>query len=156
MIININCGQDFELLTFRPKGAVGLTSGCFDLFHSMHLAYLQKCRRMCDMLIVGIDGDDFVRRTKGPGRPIVPEHHRIMLIDALKCVDVTFIMGSLTDWATACEEFRPGVIFKNGEHNPESIINPTNAEIVIVPDVIQADSTTRIIEEIKKRHEHKP
>jgi D-beta-D-heptose 7-phosphate kinase / D-beta-D-heptose 1-phosphate adenosyltransferase len=157
MLIDIRSNKDYELIQIgksgHPKPTVGLTSGCFDLFHSLHLAYLQKCRRMCDVLIVGVDGDDFVRKVKGSGRPIVPEHQRVMLVNALDCVDIAFVMGSLEDWNRAIHAFFPDKLFKNTNFNPKDVINPLNAEVIIVPDVVTADSTTAIIQEILKTHE---
>ena len=155
MLIDIRSNRDYELIKLgekgHPKPIVGLTSGCFDLFHSLHLAYLQKCRRMCDVLIVGVDGDDAVRRAKGPGRPIVPEHQRAMLVTALECVDLTFIMGSLEDWDRAIHAFFPDKLFRNTDFKPEEVFNPLNSEVVIVPDVVTVDSTSAIIQEILKR-----
>ena len=154
MLIDIRNEKDRELVnmgTSVRRPLIGLTSGCYDLFHSLHLAYLQKCRRMCDFLIVGVDGDDTVRRTKGPSRPVVPEHQRAMLVNALECVDVTFIMGSLDDWKLACAAFGPKKLFKNTNFKPEEVLNPFDAEIVIVPDVVTVDSTSAIIQEILKR-----
>lgn len=152
MLIDIRNEKDrcfINLQASKKTPVVGLTSGCFDLFHSLHLAYLQKCRRMCDVLIVGVDGDDFVRRVKGPSRPIVPEHQRVMIVNALECVDITFIMGSLEDWSIACGAFGPTKLFKNTNFKPEDVVNPFNAEVVIVPDVMQFDSTSQLIKGIK-------
>lgn len=154
MLIDIRNEKDRRLLVqgmSANRQLVGLTSGCFDLFHSLHLAYLQKCRRMCDFLIVGVDGDDTVRRTKGPSRPIVPEHQRAMLVNALECVDVTFIMGSLGDWTLACAAFKPDKLFKNTNFKPDEVLRAGEEEIVIVPDVVTVDSTSAIIQEILKR-----
>ena len=153
MQIDIRSQRDKDLFSFKAYAnpIVGLTSGCFDLFHSLHLAYLQKCKRMCNILIVGVDGDDAVRRSKGPLRPIVPEHQRVMLVNALECVDITFIMGSLADWELACGVFHPSILFKNTDFDPKDVVNPYRAEVIIVPDVMVADSTTAIIQEIYKR-----
>jgi D-beta-D-heptose 7-phosphate kinase/D-beta-D-heptose 1-phosphate adenosyltransferase len=159
MLIDIRSNRDWNLIQLREKGhpapTVGLTSGCFDLFHSLHLAYLQKCRRMCDILIVGVDGDDFVRKVKGPGRPIVPEHQRVSLVAALECVDIAFVMGSLEDWDRAIHTFFPEKLFKNTNFKPEDVLNPLKSEVIIVPDVVTADSTSAIIAEILKQHERK-
>jgi D-beta-D-heptose 7-phosphate kinase / D-beta-D-heptose 1-phosphate adenosyltransferase len=100
-----------------------------------------------------VDGDDFVRKVKGSGRPIVPEHQRVMLVNALECVDIAFVMGSLEDWNRAIHAFFPDKLFKNTNFNPKDVINPLNAEVIIVPDVVTADSTTAIIQEILKTHE---
>ena len=129
---------------------VGLTSGCFDLFHHLHLTYLQKCRRLCDVLIVGVDADDLVRETKGDNRPVIPEHQRVQVVNALECVDITFIMGSLDDWERAIYSFYPDILFKNTHFKPADVLNPLSCKVVIVPDVLQFESTTQIIDEIKK------
>lgn len=153
MLIDIRSTRDKDLISFHYFGkspVIGLTSGCFDLFHPLHLAYLQKCKRMCDVLIVGVDCDDFVRKVKGPNRPVISEHQRVMIVNALECVDITFIMGSLNDWEIACNSFHPTVLFKNTNFKPEDVVNPNGAEVVIVPDVMQFDSTSHIIQQITK------
>lgn len=155
MLIDIRSHKDRDFIQFQEPGkkhypVIGLTSGCFDLFHHLHLAYLQKCRRLCDVLIVGVDADDLIRKTKGEGRPVIPEHQRVMIINALECVDITFIMGSLEDWEIACGSFHPEKVFKNSSFKPEDVITPFKEEVVIVPDVMQFHSTSQIIEEIKK------
>jgi len=159
MLIDIR-SKDRDIIRFKDEGkthphpTIGLTSGCFDLFHSLHLSYLQKCRRMCDFLIVGVDCDDFVRKTKGPERPVIPEHDRVMIVNAMECVDITFIMGSLEDWERAIYSFFPTYLFKNSNFKPEDVLNPLKSEVIIVPDVMQFDSTSKIIEEIKRaKHE---
>jgi bifunctional ADP-heptose synthase (sugar kinase/adenylyltransferase) len=73
-----------------------------------------------------------------------------MLVNALECVDIAFIMGSLTDWEIAIGSFHPDYLFKNSDFKPEEIINPYKTEVIIIPDVFQPDSTTQIIKEIKK------
>ena len=77
MLIDIR-SKDRDIISFKDQGkkvpapVIGLTSGCFDLFHSLHLSYLQKCRRMCDFLVVGVDCDDFV--AKSPSSPTAQPH----------------------------------------------------------------------------------
>jgi D-beta-D-heptose 7-phosphate kinase/D-beta-D-heptose 1-phosphate adenosyltransferase len=153
MLIDIRSQKDKDIVNLcgaHKHPIIGLTSGCFDLFHHLHLAYLQKCRRLCDVLVVGVDSDDFVRKTKGPARPVISEHQRVMILNALECVDVTFIMGSLKDWEIACGTFHPSVLFKNSRFDPKEVINPFRAEVVIVPDVMSFDSTSHIIAEIAR------
>ncbi len=159
MIIDIRSREDISLLKTALGGmtskTIGLTSGCYDLLHNLHLSYLQRCRRLCDVLIVGVDSDDLVKRAKGPERPIIPEHQRVNMVAALRCVDVAFVMGSLYDFERAVEAFQPKYIFKNQNFRPQDVIGVDAAEVVTVPDVFQADSTSGIIEEIK-RAKNKP
>ena len=74
-----------ELLDLRAawKAAgrvVVWTNGCFDLFHSGHLASLKAARRLGDVLLVGVNSDRAVHRLKGDGRPLIPEGERAAII----------------------------------------------------------------------------
>jgi D-beta-D-heptose 7-phosphate kinase/D-beta-D-heptose 1-phosphate adenosyltransferase len=152
MIIDIKNTSDIDLLRAATEGKkVGLTSGCYDLFHSLHLIYLTRCRRLCDILIVGIDSDDMVRAYKGDERPIVPEHQRLAVLAGLNCVQATFIMGELADFGRAVDCLGVNVIFKNQAFKVEDVIGRDKAQVIIIPDVGQHDSTSGIIEDIKKR-----
>jgi cytidyltransferase-like protein len=153
-------------------GKIGITSGCFDLFHFYHLQFLEKCKRLCNVLIVGVDSDSLVKTTKGDKRPIFPEKHRLNIINALKCVDLCFIMDSLKDFDRAVFEFanedNNGIIFKNDDWfgKEEEIIGfnpdqryPTSpfgkkikdgrSNVIIIPDIEEISSTTEFIKKIQ-------
>jgi rfaE bifunctional protein nucleotidyltransferase chain/domain len=66
---------------------VVLANGCFDLLHVGHVRYLEDARALGDLLIVGVNGDDAVRRLKGPGRPLMPAVERAEMLAALRAVD---------------------------------------------------------------------
>lgn len=129
---------------------VGVTSGCFDLLHFYHLRYLEKCKAQCDFLIVGVDSDTLVNKNKNK-TPMIPEHHRIAMVDALKCVDAVFQMDEIKD----IESFYPiaNKVFKNSDtiYGQKVVIsNALCAELVIVPDIEEVYSTTALIEKIRK------
>lgn len=104
-----------QLYCLDGNKSVGLTSGTFDLFHDYHLRYLERCRRLCDVLIIGVDSDAFVKRVKGPDRPILSEFQRLMLMDANKHITFCYIQDSLTAFARMAEMLMPerGKIFRN-------------------------------------------
>jgi len=71
----------------RRKGKrVVLTNGCFDLLHAGHVALLERARREGDLLVVALNSDASVRRLKGAGRPVVPEHERAELLLSLDAI----------------------------------------------------------------------
>lgn len=153
MIFDIKSESDLELITraIRDKKRIGLTSGAYDLFHNLHLVYLSRCRRLCDLLIVGVDSDDLVKLRKGPQRPLVPEHQRVAIVSALSCVHAAFILGSVEDFGLAVDLLRPAMIFKNNDFKEEEILGRDKAKVIIIPDLVQHSSTSQIIEEILKR-----
>ena len=64
-----------------------LANGAFDLLHVGHLRYLSHSRTFGDVLVVAVNSDASVERTKGEGRPVVSEAERMELLCGLECVD---------------------------------------------------------------------
>lgn len=128
---------------------VGVTSGCFDLLHFYHMRYLEKCKAQCDFLIVGVDSDTLVNKNKNK-TPMIPEHHRIAMVDALKCVDAVFQIDEIKD----IENFYPiaNKVFKNSDTiygKKVEIANGAGAELVIIPDIEEVYSTSELINKIR-------
>mgnify|MGYP001187735486 CR=1 FL=1 len=99
----------------RAAGRVVVfTNGCFDLLHRGHVDYLQRARGLGDALVVGLNGDDSVRRLKGPGRPILPEAERAAVLVALRAVDAVVIFRETTAEALAAA-IRPAIYVKGGD-----------------------------------------
>lgn len=137
---------------------IGLTTGCFDLLHYSHLLYLQRCKSLCDKLIVGVDSDDMIEKAKGPLRPIIPENERFDLINNLEVVSKTFILKSLEEIPEMVKRFGVTRIFKHESFfyiDKVIGVDGTGAELVIVPDIPNMVSTTEIIDRIVKRYVRK-
>ena len=66
-------------------------SGSFDLVHAGHVLFFEDCKRLGDVLAVGVASDMMLRRNKGKGRPVLNQHVRLKTIDALKPVDYCFL-----------------------------------------------------------------
>jgi rfaE bifunctional protein nucleotidyltransferase chain/domain len=73
------------------KKKIVLTQGVYDLIHEGHALYLEKAREYGDVLVVGIDSDEFTRARKGPNRPIVPQSERVKMLVHLRHVDIVTI-----------------------------------------------------------------
>lgn len=116
---------------------VVLTNGCFDILHVGHVRYLQKARALGDLLVVGVNTDESVRRLKGPDRPINAERDRAEVLAALECVDYV----TLFDEDTPIELIRavqPDIQAKGGdyvaEEMPEAeVMRSIGGHIEIIP-----------------------
>jgi D-glycero-beta-D-manno-heptose 1-phosphate adenylyltransferase len=105
----------------RSKGKkIVLANGCFDLFHVGHIRYLQGAKELGDLLIVGINSDEQVRKLKGNNRPFMPENERAEIIDALSCVDyvTVFTEPTVTELIRAV---RPDFHAKGTDYTPETV-----------------------------------
>jgi len=63
------------------------TVGTFDLLHVGHLALLNHCKALGDILAVGVASDEVVNMYK-PNVPVVPLDQRVEMLEALSCVDI--------------------------------------------------------------------
>ncbi len=65
-----------------------LTMGTFDILHIGHSRYLERAKEYGNILIVGVDSDEKVRRRKGPNRPVVPAEERREMLSHIRHVDL--------------------------------------------------------------------
>jgi|GEM_PF-15539 len=93
------------------------TNGCFDLLHAGHVHSLQSARKLGDVLVVGLNSDDSVRRIKGPERPILPARERALMLAALACVDQVVIFEEPTP-ENALARLQPEIHCKGAEYAP--------------------------------------
>jgi glycerol-3-phosphate cytidylyltransferase len=97
------------------------TVGTFDLLHVGHLALLQQCRALGDMVVVGVASDSVVQSYK-PNVPVIPLDQRREMLQSLRCVDKVRPYYEL-EYVTACKELNVDV-FVIGEdwgHQPHNI-----------------------------------
>jgi rfaE bifunctional protein nucleotidyltransferase chain/domain len=101
--------------TRRRRGQrIVFTNGVFDLLHPGHVRYLQAARALGDVLVVALHSDRLVRANHGPSRPIVPEHERAEVLDALSAVDAVMVLDDETPQAII-ERLRPDVLVTGTE-----------------------------------------
>ena len=104
----------------RGGGRVVFANGCFDLLHVGHVRYLEAARSLGDLLVVGINSDEQVRRLKGEGRPYVPERERAETVASLRAVDyvTVFHEPTVTELLLA---LRPDIHAKGTDYTEESV-----------------------------------
>ncbi len=129
------------------------TNGCFDVLHSGHLELLARARALGDALIVAINGDDSVRRLKGPKRPVFPEDERAEILSALEAVDYVCTFNEDTPLETILQ-VRPDILVKGADW-VDNIVGSEQVEgwggqVVALP-LVPGQSTTGVIERVLER-----
>jgi len=134
---------------------VVFTNGVFDLIHAGHIDYLTKARKLGDILIVGLNSDESVRRIKGDRRPILMQEERAFILSNLKPVDYVVFFEEDTP-AKLISEIIPDILVKGADWSVEKIVGrdvvEKNGGQVMNIEFVNDQSTSRIIELIVKRY----
>lgn len=130
---------------------VVFTNGCFDILHVGHLTYMNEAKRQGDILIVGVNSDESVRRLKGPTRPINSEIDRAEMLSGLKAVDFTVLFTEDTPMEII-DELKPSIHVKGGDYKkeelPETVIVEKHGGEVRILNFVEGKSTTNIVNKI--------
>ncbi len=105
----------------KHKDRVVFTNGCFDILHVGHSRYLAEAASLGDILVVGLNSDESVKRLKGESRPINNEAMRAEMLLALRSVDYVITFDEDTP-LELIKEIKPDVLVKGGDWPVEKIV----------------------------------
>jgi D-beta-D-heptose 7-phosphate kinase / D-beta-D-heptose 1-phosphate adenosyltransferase len=135
---------------------VGFTNGCFDIVHAGHVSLLAAARAECDRLIVALNTDEGVRRLKGAERPVNGLTDRAAVIAAVESVDAVISFDEETP-LELIRRVRPDVLVKGGDYMIEGVVGADLVQSwggrVVLVDLVEGRSTTRLIEAIRSSQE---
>ncbi len=142
-----------KLEEWRMRGKrIVFTNGCFDLLHPGHIDYLEQAGIHGDVLIVGLNDDDSVRRLKGASRPINPLADRARMLAALRSVDMVIPFPEDTP-LKLIKSLMPNVLIKGGDYQANDIVGAKEVRahggVVVVMPFMEGYSTSLLIERIK-------
>jgi D-glycero-beta-D-manno-heptose 1-phosphate adenylyltransferase len=128
------------------------TNGCFDILHRGHVTYLQFARDQGDALVVGLNSDASVQRTKGPSRPVNGEEDRALVLLALSAVDYVVVFDD-DEPADLIAELLPQVLVKGKDWahyvSGREVVEAAGGKVVLA-DMVEGRSTTSTIARIRR------
>ena len=114
--------MDYTLAYWRFKEfRIVFTNGCFDIIHRGHIEYLAKARELGDILVVGLNTDESVKRIKGNGRPLQDQDSRALILASLSCMGAVIFFNEDTPYELI-KKIQPDVLVKGGDYKPEEIV----------------------------------
>jgi len=122
------------------------TVGTFDMLHVGHLALLEQCRRLGNVVAVGVASDQVVNSYK-QNKPVIPLEERVQMLKSLRCVDIVRPYYEL-EYVSGCEAldvdiFVVGEDWGHQSYNieVESFLNRKGSEIVKLHYDLRTSST---------------
>ena len=128
------------------------TNGCFDLLHKGHRDLIKQSFLFGDILIVGLNSDESVKRLKGEDRPIQNEVERKNALLNTGYVNEVYIFDDDTP-LELINLIKPDILVKGGDYTPNEIVGyeevtSSGGNIKIVP-LTPGFSTTSTIENMR-------
>src|SRR6266480_185093 len=137
----------------RQGKKIVLANGCFDILHVGHVRYLAGARAEGDVLVVGVNADSGVVGLKGPGRPVLNEHARALLVAALREVDYVVIFSE-PNVESLLTELRPDIHAKGTDYTADTVPERATAEQLGIRVAIVGDpkvhSTRELLQSVRK------
>ncbi len=127
------------------------TNGCFDILHAGHVEYLSKGASEGDVLLIGLNSDDSVKRLKGANRPINNQHSRALVLASLSFVNAVVIFDEDTPYELI-KTVQPDILIKGSDYKPEDIVGydilkAKGGEVKTI-DLVPGFSTTSVEKKI--------
>lgn len=143
----------------RKQGKrIVLAGGCFDILHVGHLVFLEKAKQTADILMILLESNESVTKTKGINRPINTQEDRAAILAALEIVDYVVLLPQMLtniDYDGIIEQIKPFVIAttkgdpnrKHKERQAES----SNAQLIDVTEKIADKSTSKLAQILSEK-----
>ena len=125
------------------------TNGCFDILHVGHVKYLDRAKKLGDILIVGINSDDSVKRLKGDKRPINNLYDRSCILASLNSVDFVIPFEEDTP-IKLIQAIAPDILVKGGDYKGKKVVGEDIAKELVLIDFIKGKSTSKTILKIQE------
>ena len=145
-----------RIASIRSEGKhkVVFTNGCFDILHVGHIRYLKEAKALGDLLVVGLNSDNSVKRLKGESRPIMSEAERKEMLLALESVDFVLLFSEDSP-LSLIQQVKPDILVKGGDWQIDQIVGAGVVQAyggeVRSLSFVDGKSTTNIIEKIKQQ-----
>jgi rfaE bifunctional protein nucleotidyltransferase chain/domain len=137
---------------FKRKTIV-FTNGCFDILHRGHIQYLAQAAGLGDLLVIGLNTDESVRKLKGPSRPVLDEGTRSVVLASLGFVSAVVLFDEDTPY-NLIKKIQPHILVKGGDYRAEEIVGydlvkAHGGQVLTIP-LVEGYSSTSIIEKLSR------
>jgi D-beta-D-heptose 7-phosphate kinase/D-beta-D-heptose 1-phosphate adenosyltransferase len=140
--------EDEKILKISKKNNIVFTNGCFDILHSAHIELLKFSKKHGDILVVGLNSDDSIKRLKGETRPINDINERSYILSLFDFIDYIIIFSEDTP-LNIIKLLKPDILIKGSDYNKDNVIGKEYAKNIVLFDFIKNKSSTNVINKIK-------
>jgi len=139
------------LIWKKQKKKIVFTNGCFDILHAGHVTYLEKAKKLGDVLILALNSDSSVTKLKGKSRPVIHQEDRARVLSALSSVDSIIIFSETTP-LHLIKKIQPDILVKGSDYKKNQVVGHQELKKwhgkVELVSVVPGRSTSAILKKI--------
>jgi D-glycero-beta-D-manno-heptose 1-phosphate adenylyltransferase len=130
------------------------TNGCFDVLHRGHVDYLTRASELGDLLVIGLNTDESVKKLKGPSRPYLDEETRAYILASMSFTSAIILFEEDTP-IKLIEKVRPDILVKGSDYKPSEIVGHDLVTSwggkVLTVDLTPGFSSTQVIGKLTEK-----
>tara|TARA_Y100000813_G_C24121254_1_gene332787 strand:+ start:607 stop:1071 length:465 start_codon:yes stop_codon:yes gene_type:complete len=134
------------------KEKIVFTNGCFDILHPGHIHILDQAKSYGDILIVGLNSDESIKRLKGTKRPKVSQKDRLRILSSIKFVDYAVLFEEDTP-LKLIKKIKPNILVKGGDYNSDDIVGSefvkSNGGEIKIVQLLEGYSSSSLIDKFE-------
>lgn len=140
-----------QILKENINSKIVFTNGCFDILHKGHFYLFDQAKKLGDILIVGINDDQSIKRIKGNNRPINNIEDRSYNLSQINNIDYIVVFKEDSP-LKLIHKIKPHILVKGGDYKLKEIIGydfvKQNGGQVIIIKYLKKFSTTNLIKKL--------
>ena len=121
-------------------------NGCFDVLHIGHIRLFKYAKTLGDYLIVALDSDIKIQKSKGSDRPFNSLNDRIEMLSALKFVNEIRVFSSNEQLEELVKTISPDFMVVGSDWEGKNVIGSSHAKELKFFRRIDGYSTTKILQ----------
>ena len=137
-----------KIAELSKQSNIVFTNGCFDILHSAHIKLFQYSKSQGNILVLGLNSDESIKRLKGPERPINNLEERTTILSLFNFIDYIIIFSEDTPY-NIIKLLQPDIIVKGGDYCAENIVGVQYCKEVKIFNYIHNKSTSLVVSKIK-------
>ena len=135
----------------KKKEKIGFTNGCFDYLHPGHISLFQQAKQNCSKLIVAVNTDSSIKKTKGPLRPKQKLNTRLQVLNSIPFIDLIVIFSDKTP-LSIIKKIKPHLLIKGSDYKENQIVGAKEVKKyggkILRAKILNNFSSSIIIDEI--------
>jgi len=150
VIYDLEYNKILDIKSRHKDNKITFTNGCFDILHSAHIKLLQFAKSCGDILVVGLNSDQSIKRLKGDSRPINLIDERSTILSLFDFIDYIIVFNDDTP-LNIIKTLQPNIIVKGSDYKKENVVGKEYVDEIVLFDFINNKSSSLVINKIQNQ-----